>query len=239
MAIGPDRRYMTAAQADAAQIDTGLRQYMMRVYDYMAGGLVLTGLIAFGVAQSDSLLYAVYGTPLKYLVMFAPLGIAFFFGFRIQSMAVGTAQALFWVFAATMGLSLAYIFQVYTGASIARTFFISAGTFAGMSLYGYTTKRDLTAIGSFLVMGVWGLILAMVVNLFLHSAALEFALSVIGVLIFTGLAAFDTQKIKEWYAETDGREVMAKKAIYGALNLYLDFINLFLFLLRFVGVSRN
>ena len=238
MAIGPERRYMTAAQADAAQIDVGLRQYMMRVYDYMAGGLVLTGLIAFGVAQSDSLLYAVYGTPLKYLVMFAPLGIALFFGFRIQTMAVGTAQALFWVFAAAMGLSLAYIFQVYTGTSIARTFFISAGTFAGMSLYGYTTKRDLSAIGSFLIMGVWGIFLALVVNMFLHSAALDFAISVIGVLVFTGLTAFDTQKIKAWYTETDGADVMAKKAIYGALNLYLDFINLFLFLLRFMGDRR-
>jgi len=239
MAIGPERRYMTATQADAAQIDVGLRQYMMRVYDYMAGGLVLTGLIAFAVAQNESLLYALYGTPLKYLVMFAPLGIALFFGFRIQTMAVGTAQALFWVFAAAMGLSLAYIFQVYTGTSIARTFFITAGTFAGMSLYGYTTKRDLSAIGSFLIMGLWGIILAMIVNIFLQSAALQFAVSIIGVLIFTGLTAFDTQKIKAWYAETDGADVMAKKAIYGALNLYLDFINLFLFLLRFVGASRN
>jgi FtsH-binding integral membrane protein len=211
----------------------------MRVYDYMAGGLVLTGLIAFAVAQSDGLLHAVYGTPLRYVVMFAPLGIAFFFGFRIQSMAVGTAQALFWVFAAAMGLSLAYIFKVYTGVSIARTFFVTAGTFAGMSLYGYTTKRDLTAFGSFLIMGVWGLILALLVNLFLRSPALDFALSIIGVLVFTGLAAFDTQKIKEWYAEFDAAEVMAKKAIYGALNLYLDFINLFLFVLRFVGANRN
>jgi len=238
MAIGPDRRFMTAAQADAAQIDVGLRQYMMRVYDYMAGGLVLTGLIAFGVSQSESLLYAVYATPLKYLVMFAPLGIAFFFGLRIQSMAVGTAQALFWIFAATIGLSLAYIFQVYTGASIARTFFITAGTFAGMSLYGYTTKRDLSAIGSFLIMGLWGVILAMIVNFFLHSAALDFALSVIGVLIFTGLTAYDTQKIKSIYSEFDAADVASKKAISGALNLYLDFINLFLMMLRLFG-NRN
>ena len=239
MAIGPDRRYMTATQAYAAQIDVGLRQYMMRVYDYMAGGLVLTGLVAFGVAQSDTLLRAIYGTPLQWVVIFAPLAIVLFLGSRVQSMSAGAAQATFWVFAAAMGLSLSYIFVAYTHASIARVFFVTAGTFAGMSLYGYTTKRDLSAMGSFLIMGVWGIILALIVNIFLKSAALDFALSIIGVLVFTGLTAFDTQRIKEWYSEVDGSDVMAKKAIMGALRLYLDFINLFTFLLRFMGASRN
>jgi len=237
MAIGPDRRYMTAAQAQAAQIDVGLRQYMMRVYDYMAGGLVLTGLVAFAVANIPSVYEVVM--PLRWVIAIATIGIAFFYSFRVSSMKASTAQTLFWVYAGLMGLWLAPIFIVYTHASIARVFFVTAGTFAGMSLYGYTTKRDLSAIGSFLIMGVWGILLAFIVNYFLQSAALDFALSVIGVLIFTGLTAFDTQRIKEWYAETDGGEVMAKKAIVGALNLYLDFINLFLFLLRFMGASRN
>ena len=237
MAIGPDRRFMTAAQADAAQIDAGLRQYMMRVYDYMAGGLVLTGLLAFAVANVPSVYEVVM--PLRWVIMLATIGIALVFGFRFSTMRPSTAQALFWLYAGLMGLWLAPVFIVYTHASIARVFFVTAGTFAGMSLYGYTTKRDLSAMGSFLIMGVWGILLAFIVNIFLQSAALDFALSVIGVLIFTGLTAFDTQRIKEWYSESDGAEVMAKKAIVGALNLYLDFINLFLFLLRFMGASRN
>jgi len=230
---------MTAAQADVAQIDVGLRQYMLRVYNYMAGGLALTGLVAYVVAHSPALLGAIYGTPLQWVVMLAPLGIAFFFGFRIQSMSVTTAQALYWVFATLMGASIAFIFVVYTMESVARTFFITAGMFAAMSLYGYTTKRDLSGMGSFLFMGLIGLIIAMIVNIFLASSALQFAISVIGVLVFTGLAAYDTQRIKEWYVESDGGDVVAKKAIFGALNLYLDFINLFLFLLRFLGVARS
>jgi len=239
MALGPDRRFMTAAQTEAAQIDVGLRQYMMRVYDYMAGGLVLTGLIAFAVAQSPALIHALYGTPLAIVLWLGSIGMVFYFSARVHTMAVSTAQLFFWAYAALIGVLLSSVFVAYTGTSIARTFFITAGTFAGMSLYGYTTKRDLSAFGSFLVMGVWGLVLAILVNMFLQSAALQFAISIIGVLIFTGLTAFDTQKIKSWYAEADGADVLAKKAIYGALNLYLDFINLFLFLLRFMGVSRN
>ncbi|HTO80708.1 MAG TPA: Bax inhibitor-1/YccA family protein, partial [Methylomirabilota bacterium] len=175
MAIGPDRRYMTAAQAQAAQIDVGLRQYMMRVYDYMAGGLVLTGLLAFAVANVPSVYEVVM--PLRWVIMLATIGLALAFGFRISTMKPSTAQALFWLYAGLMGLWLAPLFIVYTHASIARVFFVTAGTFAGMSLYGYTTKRDLSAIGSFLIMGVWGILLAFIVNFFLKSAALDFALS--------------------------------------------------------------
>jgi FtsH-binding integral membrane protein len=239
MAIGPDRKYMTAAQADAAQIDVGLRQYMLRVYQYMAGGLALTGAVALYVASNPTILNAIFSTPLAWVVMLAPLGFAFFFGFRIHRMAASTAQILFWVFAAIMGLSLSLIFVRYTGASIARTFFITGGTFAAMSLYGYTTKRDLSGFGSFLFMGLIGLILASVVNIFLGSTALQFAISVIGVLVFTGLTAYDTQRIKEMYAEYDAADVGVKKAVLGAFLLYMDFINLFIYMLQFLGVARS
>ena len=239
MAIGPDRRYMTAAQAGVAEIDVGLRQYMLRVYQYMTGGLALTGVVAFAVFSVPALQQLFIGTPLMWVAFFATLGIAFFMGFRIHSMSATTAQTLFWVYAAIMGIWLSPIALVYTGASIAKTFFITAGTFAAMSLYGYTTKTDLSRFGSFLFMGLIGLILAMVVNWFLASPAIDFAISVIGVLLFTGLTAYDTQRIKEWYVEHDAGDVAVKKAVYGALNLYLDFINLFLFLLRFLGVARS
>ena len=239
MAIGPDRKYMSAAQADVAQIDVGLRQYMLRVYQYMTGGLALTGLVAFAILSVPSLQQLFIGTPLMWVALFATLGIAFFMGFRIHSMSATTAQTLFWVYAGLMGIWLSPIALIYTGASIAKTFFITAGTFAAMSLYGYTTKTDLSRFGSFLFMGLIGLFLAMVVNWFLASPAIDFAISVIGVLLFTGLAAYDTQRIKEWYAESDGGDVLVKKAVYGALNLYMDFINLFLFLLRFLGVARS
>jgi FtsH-binding integral membrane protein len=228
---------MTAAQASAADIDVGLRQYMLKVYDYMAGGLVLTGLVAFAVVTVPAVAQVVF--PLRFVAFFATLGIAFFMGFRIHKMRVGTAQALFWGYAALMGVWISPILLIYTGASMAKTFFITAGMFAGMSLYGYTTKRDLSQFGSFLVMGLIGLLLAIVVNLFLHSPAVDFAISILGVLIFTGLTAWDTQRIKEWYIEQDAAEVMTKKAIQGALQLYLDFLNLFLFLLRFLGVARS
>lgn len=235
MAIGPDRSYAIRTGTHAADIDVGLRQYMLRVYNYMFGGLAVTGLVAYFVGTNEAMLSAIYGTPLAFVVMLAPLGFVLFFSFRIQKMSVGTAQAVFWAFATAMGLSLSYIFAVYTGASIARVFFITAATFGAMSLYGYTTKRDLTSWGSFLFMGLIGIILAMLVNLFLQSSALHFAISVIGVLVFVGLTAYDTQKIKEMYLESDGAAVMAKKAIMGALNLYLDFINLFIMLLRLFG----
>jgi FtsH-binding integral membrane protein len=236
--MGPDPRLMTRAQAASADIDVGLRQYMLRVYNYMTGGLALTGIIAYVVGTNPALLQAVYGTPLAWVVMFAPLVLVMVFSFRLQKMSVGAAQAVFWAFAALMGLSISYIFAVYTGVSIARVFFITAGTFAAMSLYGYTTSRDLTGFGSFLFMGLIGIIIASIVNMFLASSALAFAVSVIGVLIFTGLTAYDTQRIKSMYSELDASDIASKKAIMGALQLYLDFINLFLMLLRLFG-NRN
>ncbi len=220
---------------DRAEIDVGLRAHMLRVYNYMMMGLGLTGVTAFGVANYPPLLEAIFGTPLMWVVMLAPLGLVFFLSARIHKMSFATAQTTFWVFAALVGLSLASIFIIYTPASITKVFFITAGTFGAMSLYGYTTKRDLSGWGSFLVMGLIGIIIAMVVNMFLASGALDFAISVIGVLIFTGLTAYDTQRIKEIYMESDSTAVAGKKAIMGALRLYLDFLNLFLMLLRLFG----
>ncbi|HEX3065540.1 MAG TPA: Bax inhibitor-1/YccA family protein [Dongiaceae bacterium] len=224
--------------AAAADIDVGLRRYMLKVYNYMSVGLVVTGLIALLVAEHKELFNAVTYSPLRWVVIFAPIGFAMLFGFRIQQMRAVTAEILYWAFAAVMGLSLSYIFVLYTNASVARVFFITAGTFAGMSLYGYTTKRDLTSMGSFMVMGLFGLILAMLVNLFMQSAALYFAISLIGVVIFVGLTAWDTQKIKEMYSASDAADVSTKKAILGAFQLYLDFINLFVMLLRLMGSRR-
>lgn len=243
MAFGQDdnpfgARRMTTAQADAAQIDVGLRQYMLKVYNYMASGIALTGIVAAATASSPAMLQAIFGTPLQWVVMLAPLGIVIFFSARLHKMSAGAAQMTFWAFAALMGLSLASIFIAYTDTSIARVFFITAGTFAAMSLYGYTTKRDLTGIGSFLFMGLIGIVIAMLVNLFLQSTALQFVISVVGVLVFVGLTAYDTQKIKNEYSEFDHSEVADKKAISGALRLYLDFINLFIMLLHLFG-NRN
>jgi uncharacterized protein len=238
MANPIDRRYVTQAGAAAADIDVGLRQYMLKVYNYMTGGLVLTGVIAYFVANSPTILRATYGTPLQWVVILAPLGFAMLFGFKIQSMRASTAQLLYWAFAAVMGLSLSYIFLAYTGASVARVFFITAGTFAGMSLYGYTTKRDLAAMGSFMFMGLIGIVLASLVNIFIASSALQFAISVIGVVVFVGLTAWDTQRIKEMYSAGDTSEMGTKKAILGAFQLYLDFINLFVMLLQLMGNRR-
>jgi len=244
MAISPERRTvtsagrMTRAQADAAQIDVGLRQYMLRVYNYMTGGVALTGVIAYLVANSPTMLNAIYGTPLQWVVMLAPLGFVMVLSFGVNRLSPMMAQVLFWAFAAVMGVSLSYIFLAYTHGSIARVFFISAGMFAAMSLYGYTTKRDLTGWGSFLIMGLIGIIIASIVNLFLASNALSWAISIIGVLVFTGLTAYDTQRIKQQYSALDDAAIATKKAVMGALSLYLDFINLFLMLLRLLG-NRN
>ena len=239
MAMGPERGYLNTARTDVGQIDVGLRRYMLSVYNYMAGGLAVSGLIAYLVASSPTLLRAVWGSGLMWVVMLAPVALVFFFSFRIQKMSFGAAQLTYWIYAALMGLSLSFIFLAYTGTSIARVFFITAGTFAAMSLYGYTTRRDLTGMGSFLFMGLIGIILAGLVNIFIQSTALQFAISVIGVIVFVGLTAYDTQKIKEWYVANDDGATMGKKAIFGALNLYLDFINLFLMLLRLFGSSRS
>jgi FtsH-binding integral membrane protein len=239
MAMGPERGYLNTARTDVGQIDVGLRQYMLRVYNYMAGGLAVTGIIAYLIASSPSLQMTIWGSPLRYVAIFAPFAVVLFFSFRIQKMSFGAAQTTYWIYAALMGLSLSFIFLAYTGTSIARVFFITAGTFAATSLYGYTTRRDLTGVGSFMFMGLIGILLAGLVNLFIQSTALQFAISVIGVIVFVGLTAYDTQKIKEWYVASDDGQTMGKKAIFGALNLYLDFINLFLLLLRLFGSSRS
>jgi len=251
------RNYQMRAGAGTrvdAGIDEGLRAYMLKVYNLMALGLAITGVAALATVMfattSDpasavatlgngkmltSLGVALYGSPLKWVVMLAPLGMVFFLSARIHTLSVSSAQTMFWVFAGLMGLSLSSIFLVYTSASIVQTFFITAASFGALSLFGYTTKRDLSGMGSFLIMGVFGLIIAMIVNIFLGSPALQFAISAIGVLIFAGLTAYDTQKIKEMYFEGDEVLVAGRKAIMGALTLYLDFINLFSFLLAFLG----
>jgi FtsH-binding integral membrane protein len=229
-------RYATAGRAfDRGYFDEGLRQHMLRVYNYMGGGLVLTGLVAFLVSTSPVLLQAIFGTPLKWVVMLAPLAFVMVLSFGIQRLSFASAQMIFWAYCGAMGLSMASIFLVFTGASIALTFFVTAATFLAMSLYGYTTKADLSRMGSFLMMGVIGIIIAGLANLFFQSSALHFAISVLGVLIFTGLTAYDTQAIKEQYAEGYSHDSQGKLALMGALTLYLDFINLFQFLLHFLG----
>jgi len=228
-------RQMADAQADETQIDVGLRQYMLKVYNYMASGVALTGIVAALTVQSESLMQLVFNSPLRWVIFLAPLGLVFFLSARIHKMSSSAAQTTFWIFAGLMGLSLASIFAIYTHTSIARVFFITAGTFGAMSLYGYTTKRDLSGWGSFLFMGLIGVIIASIVNLFLASSALHFVISVIGVLVFVGLTAYDTQRIREMYRAADHAEVYGKKAIMGALTLYLDFINLFIMLLHLFG----
>ena len=228
------------AQTQSAEIDAGLRAHMQKVYAYMAGGLALTGGVAYAVFQSADFAPELFMGIMRnsMILLLASLGVGFFFSFRIHAIQTSTARVLFWVYALLLGLGLAPIFLAYTESSIARTFFITAGTFMAMSLWGYTTKRDLTGMGNFLIMGLFGIILASIVNIFLGSTAIQFAVSVLGVLIFTGLTAYDTQKIKEMYWDADGADVAAKKSILGAFTLYLDFINLFLMLLRLVGDRR-
>ena len=224
-----------ATRVSSAQIDEGLRRYMLSVYNYMAAGLILTGLVSYSVANTPALFNLIFGSPLAYVVMFAPLIFIWIYSSRLHSMSLSGAQIGFWAFAAAMGLSLASIFVIYTGASIARVFFITATTFGAMSLYGYTTKKSLHGWGSFLFMGLIGIIIASIVNIFIESSALHFAISIIGVLVFVGLTAYDTQRIKEVYYAGDDTATMGKKAIFGALRLYLDFINLFIMLLHLFG----
>jgi FtsH-binding integral membrane protein len=260
-----DRPTVTAGAGSAAVVDQGLRSYLLRVYNYMGLGLVVTGLVAWfafnaattgnaASAATDATgatlafapgLYltsfgaAIYTSPLMWLIVFAPLAFVLVLSFGINKMSVAAAQLSFWAFAAVMGLSLSSIFLQYTSTSIARVFFISAATFGAMSLYGYTTKRDLTGMGSFLFMGLIGVVIASVVNMFIASSALTFGISILGVLVFVGLTAYDTQRIKMSYSESYGATALAKSAIMGALSLYLDFINLFLMLLRLFGGNRN
>jgi uncharacterized protein len=231
-------RYGARAGAPAAVIDQGLRAYMLRVYNYMASGVLLSGIVAYLVANT-SLYGVIFGSPLKWVVMLAPLAFVFGLSAGINRMSFGAAQALYWLFAAMMGASLASILVVFTGTSVARVFFITAGTFAGMSLYGYTTRADLTKFGSFLMMGLIGIIIASLVNIFVASSALQFAISIIGVLVFVGLTAFDTQRIKDTYYEGYDQDSTSKMALMGALALYLDFINLFVLLMQLFGQTRD
>ena len=217
--------------------DAGLRSYMLSVYNYMASGVLLTGIVALLFANSG-LAAQVLTTPLRWLIILAPLGFVMAMSFGLNRMSIGTLQTLFWAFAVSMGLSMSSIFLVYTGVSIAQTFFAVAAGFLGLSLYGYTTKRDLSGFGTFLIMGVVGLLVAMLINLFLQSPAMMLAISAIGVLLFAGLTAYDTQKIKSMYAYVAGTDMMGKVVIMGALNLYLDFVNMFTFLLSFMGDRR-
>ena len=229
---------ITRTSANAWDVDVGLRTHMQRVYNYMALGLGITGITAYLTSQSPEMMQLIFGTPLRYLVLFAPLLMVFFLSARIGKMSFASAQTLFWAFAAVLGLSLASIFLLYTGESIAKVFFITSGMFAGTSLYGYTTQRDLSKFGSFLFMALLGIIIASVVNMFLHSGPMQFAISVLSVLIFTGLTAYDTQMIKEIYYANDDSETAGKKALFGALRLYMNFLNMFLALLQLFGNRR-
>jgi len=255
MALSPDSRTYTGATRaaeTAATLDVGLRAYMLRVYNWMSSGLVLTGLVAYGIANSSllDLFWREVQTPrgimhaptiLAYIAMFAPLAFVMVLSFGVNKLSTGAAQALYWAFCVAMGASLTNIFIVYTGQSITRVFFITAGTFAATSLYGYTTRADMTKMGSFLMMGLFGIIIASVVNMFLGSAGMQFIISVIGVLVFVGLTAYDTQRIKATYVQAVyayGPEMAAKRSVYDSLSLFLNFINLFMFLLQLMG-NRN
>jgi FtsH-binding integral membrane protein len=243
-----DNQVLRGRTDTAGLVDAGLRSYMLRVYNYMLVGLVLTGATAYLVADVPEIraLFFAYNPAtgrlgmsiLGWIALFAPLALVLLLSFRIQRMSLGAAQATFWGYAAIMGIGLAPVVLLYTGASIAQTFFVTAGTFGAMSLWGYTTRSNLTGFGSFLFMGLIGIIIASLVNMFLQSAMMSWVISVIGVLVFTGLTAYDTQWIKNNYIASDDAATAGKKAVFGALKLYLDFINLFLFILRFMGNRR-
>ena len=254
MAFNPDlRTYATGAAANTATIDAGLRAYMLRVYNWMTSGLLLTGLVAYGIANTSAidLFYPVVQTqyglrhtqgPLAIVAMLAPLAFVLVLSFGVNRLSKTAVQGIFWAFCAAMGASLTSIFLSYTGESIVRTFFITSGTFAAMSIWGYTTRRDLTGMGSFLMMGLFGIILASVVNMFIGSSGMQFIISIAGVLIFTGLTAYDTQRIKTTYAQfayAGGTDQAGKRSVYDALSLYLNFINLFMMLLQLTGSRSN
>ena len=236
-------KYNTSAET-AVKYDAGLRAYMLRIFSFMTVALVITGVSAF-YASSAAFMNIIYTeghvSPIGWLIQLAPLFMVFFLSYKIQSMSVKAAKAIFWTYSVLMGLSLGPILNFYTGESVARSFFISASVFGAMSIYGYSTKKDLTSFGSFLMMGVMGILLASIVNMFMHSSGLNFAVSVLGVLIFTGLTAYDTQKLKNLYFHSTGidEDSATKLAIHGALTLYIDFINLFLMMLRFFGSRRD
>ena len=226
---------MGAGVDSRVDVDEGLRRYMLRVYNYMMLGLALTGVVAFAVSSSPAAMQLIFGTPLMWVVMLAPLAFVMILSFGLHRLSTPMTQFLFWAFAGAMGLSLSSIFIAYTGASITRVFFITASAFAALSIYGYTTKKDLSGWGTFLFMGLIGIIIASIVNIFLASSMMHFIITVGGVLVFAGLTAYDTQKIKSEYMVSDSGEVAEKKAVSGALRLYLDFINLFIMLLHLFG----
>lgn len=237
----PQRLYPDAAGRDVAgretaAFDAGLRKHMLSVYNYMTSGVLLTGIVALLFAQSGMAQQIMFGPGImKYLIMFSPLAFVLVLSFGINKLSTGAMQAIYWAFAVVMGLSMSTIFLVFTGGSIAMTFFATAAAFASLSLYGYTTKRDLSGMGTFLLMGLVGLIVASLLNLFMQSTAMMYAISAIGVLIFAGLTVYDTQRIKSIYFQVAGTDFIGKAAIMGALSLYLDFINMFQFLLSFMG----
>ncbi|WP_068300946.1 MULTISPECIES: Bax inhibitor-1/YccA family protein [Kordiimonas] len=234
--------YRAGSATQTAEYDEGLRAYMLKVYNYMASGVLLTGIVALMFSNmlmgNIELQQTIYGSPLRWVLALAPLGFIMVMSFGVHKMSSGTLQMIFWAFAAVMGLSISWIFLAYTGTSVARTFFITAASFGALSLYGYTTKKNLSGMGTFLFMGLIGLIIASVVNIFMQSSMMQFIISVAGVLIFAGLTAYDTQRIKQSYYMMATGEAVAKGAIMGAVNLYLDFVNLFMFLLQFLGDRR-
>lgn len=232
----------TSVGTREAAFDAGLRSYMLSVYNYMASGVLLTGIVAllfsWGGIESPAATLILAGGPLAWIIMLAPLAFVMVLSFGINRLSTGTAQMLFWAFAVVMGLSMSTIFLRFTGVSIAQTFFATTAAFAGLSLWGYTTKKDLSAFGTFLIMGVVGLLVASIINIFLQSSAMSFVISAVGVLLFAGLTAYDTQRIKSMYAYVAGTDMLGKTVIMGALSLYLDFVNMFTFLLNFMG-SRD
>ena len=228
-----------AVGAREAAFDAGLRSYMLSVYNYMASAVLLTGIVAMLFANSAAAPVLLSNGAFRLLLMIAPLGVVMWMSFGINRISEGTAKALFWVYAVLMGLSLSSILLVFTGASVAQAFFATAASFAALSLFGYTTKKSLSGFGTFLIMGVFGLMIAMLINMFVHSSAMDLLISAVGVLLFAGLTAYDTQRIKSQYFAVRGTAYAGKSAVMGALTLYLDFINLFLFLLRFMGNQRN
>ena len=245
MVSGPDKRYearstyMTGAEAQAAQIDVGLRQYMLRIYNYMALGVAFTGIVAMLVAANPAVMQAIVGGPMMWVLFGGILGLGFFAPKIMMSKSIGAAQACFWVYAAMWGALIAPYFYIYTQGSIARAFFITAAAFAAMSLYGYTTKRDLTAMGRFLVMATFAILIALGVNIFMQSSGLHLLMSIIVPVVFAGLTAFETQQIKNWYYESDEGDVTTRKAIFGAFMLYGSFVTMFVWILQLVGVARS
>ncbi len=257
MALSPDYRTHPGVSraADAAVLDAGLRAYMLRVYNWMASGLLLTGVVAYAIASTPALFelfYTVVRVPgrgvftqptlLGFVAMFSPLAFVLVLSFGVNRLSRTAVQAIFWAFCVAMGASITNIFKIYTGQSITQVFFVTAGTFAAMSLYGYTTRADLSKFGSFLIMGLIGIIIAGLVNIFIGSSALAFAITVIGVFIFVGLTAYDTQRIKSDYVQfayAYGPDEAAKRSVFDSLSLLLNFINLFMLLLQLIGVRQN